>query len=129
MFEAGVSRELNTRHFLKGDFGEESTPHSHEYRFEFSCTVRDLDETGFSADIALLEEAAESAARELDRVLLNDLQYFADKQTSIENMARYIHRLMIRFLQRKGGVPEKFVKSRVTVWESPDAWASFIDEN
>jgi 6-pyruvoyl-tetrahydropterin synthase len=127
IYEAGVSRKLDTSHFLDGDFGDESIPHRHDYRFEFSCAAEDLDQNGFSTDISLLETAADEIRGELKGVLLNDIPFFRDKQPSVENMARLILSRMLSRLEELGE-KRKFVRIKVTIWESPDAWASCIKE-
>jgi 6-pyruvoyltetrahydropterin/6-carboxytetrahydropterin synthase len=127
IYEAGIGRNLDTSHFLDGDFGDECIPHRHDYRFEFICTVEELDQNGFSTDISLLETAADGIRDELKGVLLNDLPFFRDKQPSVENMARYILSRMLSRLEELGE-KKRFLRIKVTIRESPDAWASCIKE-
>ena len=91
MYRVGVKGKFQARHFLVGDFGDETTPHSHEYTVNWSLKTVDLDENGFSLDIALLEETLEIVLRDLDERLLNDFAFFETRQPSVENTASFLH--------------------------------------
>lgn len=125
MYQAGIIQPVRTRHFLVGDFDEESEPHGHEYRFEFICRAEKLDENGFSVDIALMEESAEAVAGRLDGMLLNDLPFFSDKQTSVENFARFLLQELFIYMKSRGFSESSITRADVKVWESDSAWASY----
>jgi 6-pyruvoyl-tetrahydropterin synthase len=125
MYQAGVGTACNTRHYLVGDFGDECTPHSHEYQLQFSCAAPRLDGNGFAVNIALMEEAVEAFAESMDDVLLNDLPFFQGKQASVENYAEFALRELFAYMKKRG-FPESTVSSaEVKVWESETAWASY----
>jgi 6-pyruvoyltetrahydropterin/6-carboxytetrahydropterin synthase len=125
MFATGVRRKLNARHFLNGDFGDESVPHSHPYDVELICRSRTLDENGFSTDIAAMESALEEVVAEIDDVLLNDLPFFATKQASLENLCIYLASSLRAALGSPGGEPRESLEIRI--WESESAWASYLE--
>ncbi len=125
MFATGVKRNLTARHFLAGDFGEESVPHSHPYEVELVCRSRELDANGFSTDIAAMENALEDVLKSVDDVLLNDLPFFADKQPSLENLAIYLTAELRRELAACGAEPAEPLEIRI--WEAPTAWASYTE--
>ena len=123
MFRTGVKRKLNARHFLAGDFGEESVPHSHPYEVELICSSTGLDSNGFSTDIAAMESALEEVLSGTDDVLLNDLPFFADRQPSLENLCVYLVQSLRQALAERLSAPDQPLEIRI--WESATAWASF----
>lgn len=123
MYSAGVTRPLRARHYLAGDFGEESVPHSHPYRIELVCSSAELDEHGFSTDIAAMEQVLETTLAEIDDVLLNDLPWFTGKQTSLENLARYLVERLRSGLEQRGAAPREPLQ--IKIWENDNAWAGY----
>ncbi len=122
MFHARAGRRIDVGHFLVGDFGDETVPHRHDYFAEWIVGVESLDENGFSVDIALMEELLSRAADELEGKLLNDIDFFANRQTSVENFALYLLQRLDSFLTSEGvRVPPR---CEVRIWESDTAWAS-----
>jgi 6-pyruvoyl-tetrahydropterin synthase len=125
MFRVGVKNRLRARHFLIGDFGEETRPHEHEYALEWVCCTAGLDENGFAVNIALMEELLAEAVRKASGTLLNELPFFKDCQPSVENMARYLHRGLLDALEAKGYPVGTILESELTIWESDTAWAAY----
>lgn len=123
MFTAGVLRPLRARHYLVGDFGDESTPHSHPYRVELVARTAALDANGFSTDIAAMETVLEEVLGSIDDVLLNDLRWFADRQPSLENLAVYLIERIREGLDARGAAPEEPLEIRI--WENENAWAGY----
>lgn len=119
MFKTGVRKRLSAYHALRGDFGEESEPHTHPYLLEWAVWTEVLDENGFAADIAAMEARMEELAEHLDGTFLNDLPFFRDKQTSLENLALYIHSRLRNALEPSPASME------ITIWESESAYAAY----
>jgi 6-pyruvoyl-tetrahydropterin synthase len=119
MFKTGVKHNLNAYHALRGDFGEESIPHTHPYIVEWTVWNDDLDENGFATDIAAMEQAMKDLSEELDGVFLNDLPFFSGRQTSLENLSMYLHDRLKAALDR---APKRM---EVAIWESDSAYASY----
>jgi len=126
MFQVGVRNRLRAGHFLRGDFGEESQPHEHEYLVEWNCSTMALDENGFSVDIALMEELLAAAVGSIRGTLLNDLEFFRERQASVENMARFMHRRLFDGLEGRGYPVSTILHSEIKIWESETAWASYL---
>ncbi len=123
MYSTGVERTLTARHFLRGDFGDESVPHAHPYRVELICSNGSLDKNGFSTNIAVIEDELEKALEAIDDQLLNDLPYFSERQPSLENLCRFLHEgVAVALSKYAEPVPEEIC---IRIWESPVAWASF----
>jgi len=123
VFSTGVSRPLRARHFLVGDFGDESVPHAHPYRIELVCSSDSLDANGFSTDIAVMESVLEAVLAEIDDVLLNDLPYFEHRQPSLENLALYLVEELRARLTGRSAAPTQPLEIRI--WENEHAWAGY----
>lgn len=119
MFSTGIQHDLQARHFLRGNFGDESHPHSHPYRVELICRTSSLDSNGFSTDIDLLESSLSTTLSGINDVLLNDLPYFQDRQPSLENLCMFI------FQSLKKDLAGSAQEIEVRIWESATAWAAF----
>jgi 6-pyruvoyltetrahydropterin/6-carboxytetrahydropterin synthase len=126
MYRVGITRKFTARHFLIGDFGDETVPHSHEYSVDWILSVKQLDENGFSVDISLLEDVLEKILTEIDNKLLNEMPYFRSRQPSVENSASFIYESLFSELERHGFQTGNLIKTEVKVWESETAWASFV---
>ena len=126
MYQVGITNKFRASHFLVGDFAEETNPHEHEYKVEWICATNVLDEHGFSVNIAVLEEELENLIDEIQGKLLNDLEFFKDRQVSVENMAHYIHTALVQKLNRRSFSLESIVEFQVKIWESETAWATYI---
>ena len=125
MFQAGIKKTFNIRHFLIGDFDEETVPHTHVYAVEWRVGTLGLDENGFSVNIALMEELLEKLLRQLDDTLLNDLDFFENKQVSVENTALFIYRHLFEGLRQNNVDPAEFSGMEIKIWESDEAWAAY----
>jgi 6-pyruvoyl-tetrahydropterin synthase len=125
MYQVGIRDRFRAVHFLRGDFGEESLPHDHQYLVEWSCAAERLDGNGFAVDIALMQELLAGLLARLAGHSLNDLQFFRERQASVENLAAWLHRELEGGLEERGYPVENLRESRVVVWESDTAWASF----
>jgi 6-pyruvoyltetrahydropterin/6-carboxytetrahydropterin synthase len=126
MYKAGVASEFEAKHYLRGDFGPESEPHSHPYEVEAVCETDRLGPQGFSVNIALLEEVLWKELEKIDKRLLNELPYFAERQTSLENLASYLWEQIRVGLQQGLAEGEELPREmELRIWESPTAWAAY----
>ncbi|MFO7709619.1 MAG: 6-carboxytetrahydropterin synthase [Desulfobacterales bacterium] len=121
MYTVAVQQEIIAQHYLVGgDFGPENQPHSHHYRIEARLTGRELDAHGFLVDIDALAATLETAAGRFRDRILNDLPEFEGLNPSLEHLCRILCRVLAAGLPASG--PGAL---RVTIWESPSAWAAF----
>lgn len=129
MFRTGVRANLNAYHALVGNFEEETSPHPHPYLVEWRVSTDHLDENGFAADIAAMEAVLAEELGRIDGVFLNDLPFFAERQTSLENLCLFLHERLGTALKHKtGGGTERAAPAttmEVRIWESDTAWASY----
>ncbi len=126
MYRVGVIDRIRAVHALRGDFGEEARPHSHEYRVEWILSCLSLDENGFSVDIALISEELDRLLRSLSGRDLNGLEFFRDRQSSLENLAFYLHQELFQALMARGYPVYEIAESEIRIWESETAWASYL---
>ena len=129
MYRVGIKRPFKASHFLAGDFEDESRPHEHTYTADWIMEVDGLDENGFSVDIALMEELLEEVTTSVEGVLLNDLPFFENRQSSVENTAEYLSRELFEKLAERGASLERLRRSEMRIWENDSAWASYATED
>jgi|APSaa5957512622_1039677.scaffolds.fasta_scaffold196973_2 6-pyruvoyltetrahydropterin/6-carboxytetrahydropterin synthase len=127
MYRVGVKGSFQARHFLNGDFEDETTPHSHAYTVDWTLATQELDENGFSLDISILEEVLEIVLRDLDERLLNDLEYFEFRQASVENTAAFLNEMLFGILEEREFPIARVVEREIKIWESETAWASYVE--
>lgn len=124
IFHVAVRRSMTFRHYLYGDFGPESQPHSHPYVCEWRLYGDTLDRNGFLADISLLKQVLETELRPLDSQLLNDIPEFLHTQTSVEEVARWLCRRLWTSLAGLGQDLGAITQTEVRVYEDEGTWAS-----
>ncbi len=125
MFQVGVTGSLIVVHTLKGGSKKESRPHRHRYRFEWSLSARNLDERGFAADIARMEQVRDSLISRFNTIFLNDLAFFEHLQPSLENFSVFFLQELLNEFVKNEGMPSNLLASRIQVWENKTAWASW----
>ena len=81
-----------------------------------------MEKNGLAVDFSVLKEALKDVLEGLDHKYLNeDVEYFKNNNPSAENIAKYV------FDAIKGEVKETAI-SRVSVWESEDAKATYSED-
>lgn len=125
-FRLGVRAHFDAAHFLRGHKGKCAGMHGHRWDVEvvFSSITSDkgdtyLDDLGMVVDFSDLKALVHEEASRYDHMLLNEHEPFTAENPTAENIS---YRL---FCHIKEKLPEKAVLCRVTVWESPEQWASY----
>jgi len=126
MYQVGIRNKFRATHFLLGDFAEETLPHEHEYVVEWICSTNVLDENGFSVDIAVMEEQLQRLIDRIQGKSLNDLEFFKERQVSVENLAQYFHTDLAEGLKKQNFSLESVIEFQIKIWESETAWAAYI---
>lgn len=126
MYQVGIRNKFRATHFLLGDFAEETLPHEHEYIVEWICSTNVLDENGFSVDIAVMEEQLQRLIDRIQGKSLNDLEFFKERQVSVENLAQYFHTDLAEGLKKQNFSLESVIEFQIKIWESETAWAAYI---
>ncbi|MBE9546570.1 MAG: 6-carboxytetrahydropterin synthase QueD [Proteobacteria bacterium] len=120
MYEVTIKKTFSAAHTLTDIGGKCEELHGHNFTVEVSVASRELNEEGLILDFRTLKGWTEEIFEELDHKLLNDIPYFKNTNPSSENIARFIYD---RIYEKAKS--QKFKVSRVTVWESEDARASY----
>ena len=120
MYEATITRSFSAAHVLKDIGGKCEGLHGHNFDVEVSLAAVDLNKEGLLIDFRILKEWTDEILDGLDHKHLNDLPYFKDNNPSAENLARFIYDRISDKVKMKN-----IDVSRVTVWESDKARASY----
>ena len=121
MFSVGVSDHIMVAHSLRGEtFGPAQRLHGATYEVRVDLRAPTLDADGIVIDIGALRAALRAALAPLDYRNLDDLPDFAGRNSTTEALCQHIH---ARLASRLG--PRSDAELRVTLIESPVAWASY----
>ncbi len=126
MFEVGVRGSFTATHRLRGDFGPATQPHGHAYQVEAAVRGPVLGNDGTLVDVSLLRRLLDEALAGLHSRDLDTLEVFRGENTTAEVVARHLcTALRAALLDAEGAVAGRMASLRVTVWESPDVFASY----
>ena len=128
MFEVTVRDHMMVAHSLRGDvFGPARALHGATYVVDAAFARDDLDADGIVLDIGRACEALHAILADLTYRNLDEVAAFAGVNTTTEVLAREIaDRLAVRANDGGLGVAEgELSRIRVTLHESPVAWASY----
>jgi 6-pyruvoyl-tetrahydropterin synthase len=128
MFEVTVSDHMMIAHSLPGDaFGPAQALHGATYVVEAAFARPDLDADGIVLDIGRALEALKSVLSELTYRNLDEVESLAGLTTTTEVLCREIaDRLAAGVHDGSLGVSAAdLARIRVTLRESPVAWASY----
>lgn len=120
MFELKILTHFAAAHKLKMVAEKCENLHGHNWKIEACVAGEKLNQAGVLVDFGELKNHMTEIMDTLDHKYLNELDYIPDQIPSSENIARYI---AVK-LQEHFDTPSIRV-SRVTVWESEDACATF----
>ena len=122
MFEVTVEDEFSAAHFLKLYDGSWEKRHGHDWKVAVTMRSDKLDSIGVVADFEMIKPALKTTLSEFDETSFNEHPDFKDKvNTSTENIAKIIYDRLSKKIRSENA---RIVK--VSVWETPDAQASYI---
>ncbi|MDI3341441.1 MAG: 6-carboxytetrahydropterin synthase [Sphaerobacter sp.] len=119
MFMIGVVAQFEAAHRLRGEFGPASRLHGHTYRVEVEVSGPQLRDDGTLFDLGQLRAWVDEAVGELDYQDLDALPAFADRNTTAEEVVRFLRDTLMPRLHGQG-----LRRLTVRVWESPRAYAA-----
>jgi len=90
LFELTVKSEFEAAHYIKNYPGKCARLHGHNWIVEAIVRGEKLNELGILVDFKDLKAALNSVLDELDHQYLNELEIFADKNPTAENLAQEI---------------------------------------
>ena len=121
MFEITVYSHFSGAHRLRHLHSRCENLHGHNWKIEASVVSNRLNREGIVIDFGILKEKVEKILKTLDHTYLNDLPYFAKREPSSENIAKYVFDGLKAELTR---YPARL--KRVTAWESDTASATYF---
>jgi 6-pyruvoyl-tetrahydropterin synthase len=128
MFEVTVRDHMMVAHSLRGGvFGPAQALHGATYVVDAAFARVRLDDDGIVLDIGRASEALHAVLADLTYRNLDEVESLAGTNTTTEVLARVIaDRLAARVADGDLGVrPGDLARIRVTLHESPLAWASY----
>lgn len=121
MFTVGVSDHIMIAHSLPREtFGPAQRLHGATYEVRVEVLAPTLDADAIVVDIGRLRTSLRETLAPLDYQNLDELPTLAGQLTTTEFLCQWIHRALA---ERLGPRPD--ARLRVTLVESPSAWASY----
>jgi 6-pyruvoyltetrahydropterin/6-carboxytetrahydropterin synthase len=122
MYEVRVEDEFSAAHFLKLYDGSWEKRHGHNWKVAVIVQAEKLDSMGVVVDFEALKPNLKKILAEFETTSFNDHAEFKNERSnpSTENIAKLIHTKLKANLKSESA---RLVK--VTVWETPDASASY----
>ncbi len=123
MYEIVVEDGFFAAHFLKLYDGTWEIRHDHHWKVAVTAQAEKLDSIGVVMDFEILKPAIKEVLADFQHTSMNDHPRFKDKtvNSSTENIARLIYDELIKKVKS-----DTARMTKVTVWETPDACASFV---
>jgi len=121
MYELKVVDHFAAAHQLKMVAEKCENLHGHNWKVEVHVAGDTLNSAGVLVDFGEVKKRLSDIMATLDHKFLNELDMFVDSNPSSEKIAGYIA------AELEAGINEDGVRvSRVTVWESESACATYI---
>jgi len=121
MFELKVVDHFAAAHQLKMVAEKCENLHGHNWKVEVYVAGKQLNAAGVLIDFGELKKQLSQVMDTLDHKFLNELDFLGDGNPSSENIAKYIAAELQNTLGN-----EAIHISRVAVWESENACATYI---
>lgn len=121
MFVVTVRSHFAAAHHLRHLHGKCEALHGHNWKVEVSISSKRVGPGGIVLDFGILKQHLEAILRKLDHTDLNSLPYFARREPSSENIAKYVYDQFKRALRK-----ETVTVLSVTAWESETSSATYF---
>ncbi len=122
MYEIYKEKMFSAAHRLLGQGGNCENLHGHNWVVRAYLEASELNELGMVLDFGRLDEALEKILGALDHRELNRTPPFDELNPTAEAIARHIHDRLADFFR-----DADLRVSRVSVWETPGACATYRD--
>ncbi len=124
MYKVTVIKSFSAAHVLENIGGKCEELHGHNFKVEVTVAAPKLNSAGLLIDFRVLKKWLAEILEDIDHKYLNTLPFFAGINPSAENIARYISEKM------EAEAKKVSVKvSKVKIWESENASATYIPDN
>jgi 6-pyruvoyl-tetrahydropterin synthase len=128
MFSLTVSDHIMIAHSFRGEeFGPAQKLHGATFVVEAEFRAPDIDDLGLLVDIGLAKQELGVVLGGLNYQNLDALPEHAGKNTTTEYLCRFIHQALVGSVKagKLGNQGVGVTGLKVTLRESPNAWASF----
>ncbi len=123
MFSITVRDHMMVAHSFRGAvFGPAQRLHGATYEVRAEVLAPDVDADGIVVDIGLLRTALRETLAPLDYQNLDEVPELAGRNTTTELLCRWVHDALA---PRLGPALVPDARLRITLVESPNAWASY----
>jgi 6-pyruvoyl-tetrahydropterin synthase len=131
MYSLAVRRHVMIAHSFAGAvFGPAQRLHGATYTVEAEFRRGALDADGLVCDIGLADAALEAVLQPIEYRNLDELEEFRGRNTTTEYLAGWVFAQLAAKLGQGAlgpGTAEAIQSMRITLHESPSAWAAFED--
>ena len=122
MYRIGVKRQFDAAHKLDGHPGKCSRLHGHTWSVEAVFASAEMGREAMVLDFDTARDMLDLVIEPYDHRYLNEIEPFDSLRPTAENVARVVFTSLLKATEN-GAHPVTL--ERVTVWESPDTWASY----
>jgi 6-pyruvoyltetrahydropterin/6-carboxytetrahydropterin synthase len=121
MYHVTIETHFSAAHYLRHYHGRCENLHGHNWKIEVTVSSEKLDEAGMALDFTILKQKTKNILQQLDHRNLNEIEPFREINPSSENIAQFLFDVLAENLK-----DYPVTLTRVTVWESPNAKASYF---
>lgn len=122
MYRIGIKRQFNAAHRLEGHPGKCSRLHGHTWYVEAVYSAADVGTSAMVLDFGDAREMLDGVIDRYDHRYLNEVEPFDREHPTAENVARIVYTDLLEAAKKAGHGADL---ESVTVWESPETWASY----
>jgi 6-pyruvoyltetrahydropterin/6-carboxytetrahydropterin synthase len=122
MYEISIETSFSAAHRLRNYQGNCEALHGHNWKVQVTVQTGSLNDIGLAIDFKILKKITNETLARMDHACLNDIAPFCDINPSSENIARELFKEM-----KTSFAPFGVSLSKVSVWESDNAWASYYE--
>jgi 6-pyruvoyltetrahydropterin/6-carboxytetrahydropterin synthase len=121
MYEVTIETGFSGAHVLRGYTGKCGRLHGHNWKVVVTLATDRLDDVGMAVDFAKVKEETRAILAQVDHTYLNEVFPFTELNPTAENIAKWLWEMLAKRIEGSA-----VAVSRVTVWESDSACASFV---
>ena len=122
MYKIKVISYFSAAHFLRNYKGKCESLHGHNWKVEVEISKEKLNSSGFIMDFGELKEKLNKVLEKLDHKVLNEIEYFKERNPTSEELAFYT------FSQLKKILPQDCKLIKVSIWEKEDSCATYEEK-
>ena len=120
MFTIGIKDSFAAAHRIDGYNGKCEELHGHNFLVEAFLSGDRLNGQGLLVDFKVLKKYLQEILETLDHTYLNEIPFFAERNSSAEYIAMYVYGEMEKKLAQDG-----VLLKEIRVWESEKAFAAY----